>query len=140
MVISVNKENKVVISRHHGKQEQHFHLYPDNNKFGIVDKKSNSGLCIFQDKPDNAAPIITDSGKHTSSWFQIERIENGPFAHKAYHIKTHAGKCLDVAGGKIEEGAGVIQANLAENINQLWTIELCKGANKPKGKFNNWKN
>ena len=55
LVLTLNKENKLVLDKHHNKPNQHFNLHFENNKFAIVDKKSKSGLCIFQDKADDNA-------------------------------------------------------------------------------------
>ena len=101
MVLTVDKDSKLVIEKHHNNKNQHFHIFHENNKFSFVDQKNNSGLCIFQDKVDNAVEIIADNGKHNSSWFEVVRADKGPFAHKGYLIKTLAGnRCLDIAGGQ----------------------------------------
>lgn len=69
-----NKENKLIVDKHHNKPNQHFDLHFENNKYAIVDRQTKSGLCIFQDKGDDSAQIITDGGKHVSSLFEIVRI------------------------------------------------------------------
>jgi len=102
-VLTVNKDNKLEVASDQNKKNQHFHIYPEGNKFAIVTQNNDQGLCIFQDKVDNAVNIITDAGKHPSSYFEIQRAEKGEFAHKGYIIKTHAGtRALDIAGGKAE--------------------------------------
>lgn len=128
MVLTVNKDNKLEVDKHHNHKNQHFHIYTEGNKFAFVAQHNDHGLCIFEDKQDNALNIITDAGKHTSSWFEITRVEKGDFANKGYIIKTHAnGRCLDIAGGKAEEGKAVLQYNIHEGGNQVWLIEPLKG-------------
>jgi hypothetical protein len=142
LILTVNKDNKLEIDAHHNKKNQHFHIYQENNKFAIVAQSNDHGLCIFQDKQDNAANIITDAGKHASSWFEIHRAEKGEFAHKGYIIKTHAnGRCLDIAGGKAEVGKAVLQYNIHEGGNQVWLIEPLRGDKQKvanKGQGFNW--
>ena len=133
IVLTVNQENKLIVDKHHNHKDQHFHIYQENNKFAFVVASNNSGLCIFQDKQDNGAQIITDAGKHGSSWFEITRAEKGPFAKKGYLIKTHAGnRALDIAGGKAETGKNVLQYNIHEGGNQVWLIEPLNKGKGPK--------
>ena len=85
---------------------------------------SNHGLCVDQDKKDNAAKIVAHEGKHGSSWFEVVRADNGQYANKGYLIKTHTGNmAFDIAGGQAEEGKPVLQYNIHQGGNQVWLIE-----------------
>lgn len=140
-VLTVNKDGKAEVEKNHNKKNQHFHIYQENNKFAFVCQQNDHGLCIFQDKPDNAAPIITDAGKHASSWFEVQRADKGEFANKGYLIKTHAGtRAFDIAGGKVEEGKAVLQYNIHQGGNQVWLIEpIRKEKQKDANKGPNFK-
>jgi hypothetical protein len=134
------KDNKAVLGTFNNGKNQLFEIHEENGKYAFVCAENNSGLCIFQDKQDNAAEIITDGGKHSSSWFTLSRAEKGHLTNKAYLIKTHAnGKALDVAGGKPEDCKKILQYNIHQNDNQLWWLEpvedeKAKGKNKKKAK------
>ena len=117
------KDNKIEVGTFSGDKSQVFDIYCEQDKFAFVCTANNSGLCIFEDKQDNGAQIVTDSGRHTSSWFTLARAEKGKWANKAYLIKTHAGTVVDIAGGKSEDGKKVLQFNLHSNEHQLWWIE-----------------
>jgi hypothetical protein len=121
--LTVTKDNKLEVEKDGSKPKQLFTIHAEQNKFGIVSVKAKAGLCVFQDKQDNAAEIILDGAKHTSSYFEIVRANKGPFANKGYIIKNYAGnKALDVSGGQIEAGKPVIQYNIHEGGNQVWLI------------------
>jgi hypothetical protein len=54
--------------------------------------------------------VIADPGKHKSSWFEINRVNFGQYANKAYIINTFSsGKCLDIAGCNVAHGTEVLQ-------------------------------
>ena len=112
MVLSVSQENKLAIAKWSGDASQKFHIHHENGKYAFVVESLNAGICLFQDKKDNAVQVITDAGKHESSWFEITRMNKGKWANKAYVIRTHApNKALDVAGGKVVPGKAVLQYN-----------------------------
>ena len=139
-VFTVDKEGKLVLTKHHNKPDQHFHVLSQGGKLAFADKKSTHALCIFQDKTDVNAQIITDAGKHNSSWFEVTRVPNGPFANKGYLIKSHAGLVLTVSGGKDDE-KNIVQAPAKGEGAQVWVIEPLNAGKKPKKQpFNNWQN
>lgn len=139
-VFTVDKEGKLVLTKHHNKPDQHFHVNSQGGKLAFADKKSTHALCIFQDKNDVNAQIITDAGKHNSSWFEVTRVANGPFANKGYLIKTHAGLVMSVSGGK-EDEKNIVQAPVKGDGDQVWVIEpLNAGKKAKKQPFNNWQN
>jgi hypothetical protein len=43
--------------------------------------------------------VQADPGQFPSSYFQIVPVTKGEWANKACHIKTFAGKSLDIKGG-----------------------------------------
>lgn len=137
MVLTVNNDMKLEVTKHHNNKNQHFHIYQEGNKFAIVDQKSEVGLCIFQDKKDNGVQVMADKDKHTSSWFEFVRADKGPFAHKGYLIKTHANRGFDMAGNKDHEVKTLLQYDIHEGGNQVWSIEPLR-AGKVEGGKSNW--
>jgi ribosomal protein S6E (S10) len=127
------QKSEVVIRNFSGNDNQKFTIILEKHKYAFVTPNKNA-LCIFGDKQDNLAPVVSDPGKHNSSWFEIARAKDGPLATKGYVIKTHAnGKTLDITGGQPIEGKPVIQNNLTENGSEIWLIEpFLQEANKPE--------
>lgn len=122
--LTVNKKsNEVEVHAYEGNPFQKFKVHAENGKYALITPKNNQALCVFGDKQDNAAKIVSDPGKHNSSWFDIVRVDKGPYANKGYIIKTHAGnRAFDLAGGKAVDGKAILQYNIHNNGNQVWLI------------------
>lgn len=115
---------KLIISEYDDDSSQKFEVHVDKSgKITLIVLSSQDTLSVDGDKKDNSAAVVADREKRASSAFEIVRAEKGDCAHKAYLIKTHAGKALDINGGKCEEGKAVIQYDIHERANQLWHFE-----------------
>ena len=96
----------------------------EKKKFAFINQATNCALCVFMNSNDDCAKMFTDGGKHTSSWFEVERCGKGQFSHKGYLLKTHAkNKVVDVEGGQIQNnGTNIIQYQTNNGQNQVWLI------------------
>jgi hypothetical protein len=121
LTISGNNHS-LSIANYTGDNSQRFLIVPQGNKYALVVQSSSTGLCILYDKQDNGAEIRADPGKHTSSWFGIDRNSVGQYANKGYVITTFAGKGLDIEGGNANNGNRVIQWDRHNGNNQTWLI------------------
>jgi hypothetical protein len=123
LTVSNTKERELKISDYVSDPSQKFNLYPNGNKLAFVVQSFNEGLCVFKDSQELGGQIKSDAGQHSSSWFEVVRVTAGPWANKAYKIKTHsAQKVLDIAEGSTENGTRVLQFSEHGNDNQIWLI------------------
>lgn len=121
--LTINQKGEAVLQKFAATDNQKFNIHHEKHKYALVTPNKNA-LCIFGDKQENDAHVVSDPGKHNSSWFEIVRADKGPFQNRGYIIKTHAnGKALDISGGKAIEGKPINQYTLHENGNQVWLIE-----------------
>jgi len=94
----------------------------------LVAESNNCGLCVYQDSKDNKGIVLTDGGRHISSWFDIVPVKDGVWEGKAYVILTHCfGKCLDIFESKMINDSDVVQFDQFKSYatggnNQLWLI------------------
>ena len=113
--------NKLTINTYTKDNSQHFTIGSQGDKYAFIVQSTNTGLCVYFDKSDNGADVVTDGGLHNSSWFSIERVSQGMHANKAYYINTFCGKRLDIEGGNIaNNGNRVIQWEKNNGNNQIW--------------------
>lgn len=88
------KKGEVSIKDFTGSDNQKFNIFLEKHKYAFI-TPNKYALCIFGDKQDNDAPVVSDPGKHNSSWFEIQRADKGHFQNRGYIIKTHSnGKAL----------------------------------------------
>lgn len=117
-----NNDHGARISDYTGDASQRFTIVQDGAKFALVVSSLQEALCVFKDGQENGGKIVSDSGKHPSSWFEIVRASAGEWQNKAYKIKTFAHRALDIFEGKTENGTAVLQWSEHNDFNQVWLI------------------
>ncbi len=122
LTIANTADHGVKISDYVGDSSQKFNIFQNNNKFALVVTSYNEGVCVFQDKKENGAEVRSDAGQHTSSFFDLVQVTQGEWAKKAYKIKTHAGKVLDICEGNMHNGTKILQWDDHGGLNQAWII------------------
>lgn len=120
--LTVNKENKLVVSDYTGDATQKFKFFQNGTKVAFVVQSTNTGLCVYMDSKDDGAVVQSDPGQHPSSWFDIVRNTQGQYLNKGYVIKTHAGKAIDIDGANLANGNKVHQWDSHNEGNQTWLI------------------
>lgn len=77
----------------------------------------------MNDTSKNGAVIIADPAQHKSSFFDLTPVTSGPWAGKAYYIKTVNGKALNINGASANNGADIYQWDLQGGNNQCWIVK-----------------
>jgi hypothetical protein len=86
-------------------------------------ENSITALCVFRENTEDGELIVADSGKYSSSWFEIVRVSHRELANKGYTINTFSkGKSLDIEGGNTKNGSKVVQYQTHNDSNQVWMI------------------
>lgn len=120
--LTIGNDHGARISDYTGDASQRFMIMQEGGKFAFVVSSFQEGLCVFKDGQENGAKIVSDSGRHPSSWFEIVRASAGEWQNKAYKIKTFAHRALDVCEGKTDNGTPVLQWSEHNDFNQVWLI------------------
>jgi hypothetical protein len=120
--LTVGNDHSARISDYTGDASQRFMIMQDGAKFAFVVGSFQEGLCVLKDAQENGGKIVSDSGKHASSWFEVVRASAGEWQNKAYKIKTFAHRALDVSEGRTDNGTAVLQWSEHNEFNQVWLI------------------
>jgi hypothetical protein len=109
-----------------GADNQKFHVFLNAGKYALV-SSTNAALHVVNDSAADGASVKLDAGQHKSSFFEVVAVSKGPWTGKACHIKTVAGKTLDIYGGVVANGTDIKQWELHGGDNQCWVITKADG-------------